>query len=583
MKTRSALVSSLAILAAAGLHAQDRSYGRSVVSTPYGIVASTWVQASQAGARILEEGGSAVDAAIATNAVLNASEPMMNGMGGDLFAIYWDAKTGKLYGLNASGWAPQGLTIEHLRAKGMTTMPQRGIDSVTVPGMVDGWTKLHARWGKLPWHELFEPAIFYADHGVTVPEMIHDYWAASARGLENNAESRRVFLPDGRVPAVGQIFMNPDLANTLRIIAARGEDAFYKGPIAQAILKTSAENGGTMTADDLAQYSAEWVEPISTTYRDWTIYELPPNGDGMAALEMLNIMEQFPPDPAGPRSPGELHTRIEAMKLAYADVKAYNGDPRFAKIPVDRLISKAWAAERAKRIDAAHANCMVAPGALGGSDTTYLSVVDHDGNIVSLIQSNYEEFGSGITVDGMGFVLQDRGGLFSLDPQSPNALAGRKRPFHTIIPGFMRRGDEHIGFGIMGGFNQPLAHAQFVSNLVDYHMNIQAALEEPRFTVNAKLGCHIVIESRVGQGAIDSLTKMGHQLEVRKEYTTAMGRGNVVLHNSATGINYGASDPRADGAAIPEQPKFPEAAPESLAKSMKKPTVVQTSQQVRER
>ena len=215
---------------------------------------------------------------------------------------------------------------------------------------------------------------------------------------------------------------------------------------------------------------------FSTTYRDWTVYELPPNGDGMAALEMLNIMEQFPADPAGPRSPGELHTRIEAMKLAYADVKAYDGDPRFSKIPVPQLLAKAYAAQRAKLIDSAHANCTVAPGALPGSDTTYLTVVDHDGNIVSFIQSNYAEFGSGITVDGMGFVLQDRGGLFKLDPKSPDALAGRKRPIHTIIPGFMQRGDEHIGFGIMGGWNQPLAHAQFVSNVADYHMNIQAAL-----------------------------------------------------------------------------------------------------------
>jgi gamma-glutamyltranspeptidase / glutathione hydrolase len=541
----------------AAVGAQDRSYGRSVVSTPYGIVATSWVQASQAGARILEQGGSAVDAAIAANAVLHASEPMTNGMGGDLFAIYWDAKTGKLYGLNASGWAPKALTIEHLKAKGITSMPQEGIDSVTVPGMVDGWTKLHERWGKLPWRALFQPAIFYADHGVTVAEMVHDYWAGAEALVKTNAESSRVFLPEDKVPATGQIFLNPELANALRMVAERGEEAFYKGPIAQAILKTSAEQGGTMTAEDLATYSAEWVEPISTTYRDWTVYELPPNGDGMAALEMLNIMEQFPPDPAGPHSAGELHTRIEAMKLAYADVKAYNGDPRFSKIPVEQLLAKSFAAQRSKLIDPAKANCSVALGSLGGSDTTYLTVVDSNGNILSFIQSNYSAFGSGITVDGMGFVLQNRGGLFSVDRQSPNALAGHKRPFHTIIPGFMQRGDEHIGFGIMGGFNQPLAHAQFVSNVVDYHMNIQAAMEEPRFTVNGKLGCDIVIESRVTQGSIDQLTKMGHQLEVRKEYTTAMGRGQAVLHDSATGVNYGASDPRADGAAVPESPKFP--------------------------
>jgi gamma-glutamyltranspeptidase/glutathione hydrolase len=265
-------------------------------------------------------------------------------------------------------------------------------------------------------------------------------------------------------------------------------------------------------------------------------------------------MEQFPPAPGGPDSAAELHTRIEAMKLAYADVKAYDGDPRFSKIPVDQLISKPWAATRAGLIDPNKANCTVAPGALGRSDTTYLSVVDRDGNILSLIQSNYAGFGSGITVDGMGFVLQDRGGLFSFDSRSPNALAGRKRPFHTIIPAFMQRGGQHIGFGIMGGMNQPLAHAQFVSNIADYHMNIQAALEEARFTVSSELGCHIVIESRVTPATIDRLTQMGHILDVRKEYSSSMGRGQAVLHNSATGVNFGASDPRADGAAIPESP-----------------------------
>ena len=533
---------------------QDRAYGRSVVSTRYGIVATSGVQASQAGARVLEEGGSAIDAGIAANAVLGVSEPMMNGMGGDLFAIYWDAKTGKLYGLNASGWSPRGLTIEHLRAKGETTMPQFGIDAVTVPGAVEGWTKLHERFGRLPWARLFQPAIYYADHGLPVAEMIHDYWAAAAPGLEGNAESRRVFLPGGKAPETGEIFRDPDLAKALRMVAEQGESAVYRGAIAQAILKTSADEGGTMTAADLAEYSAEWVEPIHTTYRDWTIYELPPNGDGMAALEMLNIMEQFPAAAGGPRSAAELHTRIEAMKLAYADVKRYDGDPRFGKIPVEELISKEWAAQRAKLVDESQANCDVAPGALHGSDTTYLSVVDREGNILSLIQSNYEAFGSGITVEGMGFALQDRGGLFSMDPASPDALAGRKRPFHTIIPGFMERGDEHIGFGIMGGMNQPLAHAQFVSNVVDYGMNIQAALEAPRFTVHPQLGCHIVIENRVGQATLDELTKMGHLLEVHDAYTTRMGRGQAVLHDSSTGVNYGASDPRADGAAVPESP-----------------------------
>ena len=542
---------------AACLSAQDRSYGRSVVITKYGIVATSYVQASQAGARVLEQGGSAIDAGIAANAVLGVAEPMMNGIGGDLFVIYWDAKTGKLYGLNASGWAPQGLTIEHLKARGVTAMPQSGIDSVTVPGVVDGWTKLHDRFGKLPWRDLFQPAIFFANHGYPVPELIHDYWKASLPGLMQNPESQRVFLSSGTVPETGEIFRNPGIAQALTRIANDGESAFYKGAIAQAILKTSAELGGTMAADDLAQYSAEWVEPISTRYRDWTVYELPPNGDGMAALEMLNIMEQFQPAPGGPHSAAELHTRIEAMKLAYADVKAYDGDPRFGNIPVKQLLSKEYAAKRASLIDPVRANCAVAPGVLSGSDTTYLSVVDRDGNVLSFIQSNYAAFGSGVTVQGMGFALQNRGGLFSLDPASPNALAGHKRPFHTIIPAFMENGDQHIGFGIMGGMNQPLAHAQFVSNVVDYKMNIQAALEEPRFTVNAKLGCNIVIESRVTPESIEQLTKMGHILEVRKEYSATMGRGQAVLHDSTTKVNYGASDPRADGAAVPEAPQMP--------------------------
>ena len=538
------------------LSPQDRSYGRSVVSSQYGIVATSEMQASQAGARVLERGGSSTDAAIAANAVLGVVEPMMNGIGGDLFAIYYDAKTGKLYGLNASGWSPKGLTLEHLLSKGVTKMPLFGIDSVTVPGAVDGWQKLHDRWGKLPMRELLAPAIWYAEHGFPVPEFIDEDWKDERSGLMKDPESRRVFLIHEVAPQSGQIFRNPDVAHALTLIADRGETAYYKGEIAQAILKTSAELGGTMTADDLASYSAEWVEPIHVTYRDWSIYELPPNGDGMAALEMLNIMEQQKPDPGGPYSPGELHARIEAMKLAYADVKAYDGDPRFSKIPVEELLSKTWAAKRAALINPRKANCTVAPGALGKSDTTYLTVVDREGNIISLIQSNYEGFGSGITVRGMGFVLQDRGGLFSMDPKSPDVLAGRKRPFHTIIPAFMQHGSEHIGFGIMGGMNQPLAHAQFVSNVVDYHMNIQQALEEARFTVSPKLGCNIVIESRVGEPAIDALTKMGHLLDVHKEYTMRMGRGNVVMHDDATRVNFGASDPRADGAAIPEEPQF---------------------------
>ncbi len=543
----------LLLTSSMSMSARDRSNARSMVVTRYGIVATSHVQASVAGAQILARGGSAVDAAIAANAVLGVTEPMMNGIGGDLFAIYWEAKTGKLYGLNASGWAPRGLTIAHVKAQDATAMPVEGIDSVTVPGAVAGWHALHERFGRLVWKDLFQGAISYADDGYPVPEIIASYWQDAAESLAYDAEARRVYLPGGKPPAVGQVFQNHDLAKALRLLAQNGADAFYKGEIARAIVNTSQSLGGTMAADDLAEFSPEWVEPISTTYRDWTIYELPPNGQGMAALEMLNIMETTLPSPEGPLSVTELHKKIEAMKLAYADLERYNADPRFAKIPVKGMLSKEYARERAKLINPAKANCDVAAGAPPFSDTTYLSVVDREGNIVSLIQSNYEAFGAGIVVRGMGFALQDRGALFSLDPASPNALAPRKRPFHTIIPAFMERGDQHVGFGIMGGANQPLAHAQFVSNVVDYGMNIQEALENARFTVSPQRGCNIVIESRVPPEVRQKLSAMGHQLDVRREYTTAMGRGQAVLHDSKSKVNYGASDARADGAAVPEQ------------------------------
>jgi len=534
--------------------AQDRSHARSMVVTKFGIVATSHVLASQAGAQILAQGGSAADAAIAANAVLGVTEPMMNGMGGDLFAIYWDAKSGKLYGLNSSGWAPKALTLEHLKSKAAGSMPQDGIDTVTVPGAVAGWDALHSRFGKVSWKDLFQPAIFYSQKGYPVPELIHDFWLESADDVSKDPESRRVYLPNGKPPAIGEIFQNQDLAKALALIAHQGASACYRGDIARAILATEKELGGTMAADDLAQFKPEWVEPISTTYRGWTVYELPPNGQGMAALEMLNIMEAIPARADGPLSVAELHKKIEAMKLAYADLYRYNADPRFAKVPVKGLLSKDYAKERAKLIDPAKANCEVMAGAPPQSDTTYLTVVDRNGNIVSLIQSNYASFGSGITVRGMGFALQNRGALFSLDPASPNVLAPRKRPFHTIIPAFMEKGNEHIGFGIMGGPNQPLAHAQFVSNVVDYGMNIQAALENARFTVSGKRGCNILIESRVKPEVRDRLSAMGHLLEVRKEYSAAMGRGQAVLHDSSTSVNYGASDARADGSAEPEFP-----------------------------
>jgi gamma-glutamyltranspeptidase/glutathione hydrolase len=552
---RSPFVLSLLLIVAAPLSAQDRSYGRSMVINDRGIVATSHTLASQAGAQTLARGGSAMDAAIAANAVLGVTEPMMNGIGGDLFLLYWHAQTGKLYGLNASGWAPLGLSIEYLRKKGITQMPQVGIDSVTVPGAVEGWAKAHARFGRLPWKDVFTPAIYYAEHGYPVPELIHEFWEDSEQTLKQTPEAEQLYLPGGQAPEVGEMFSNPELGKTLRLIAEHGRDAFYRGEIAQAIVSTSAALGGTIQPDDLADFSAEWVEPISINYRGWKVYELPPNGQGMAALEMLNIMSNLQADKAGPLAPMELHHRMEAMKLAYADLYRYNADPRFAKVPVQGLLSHDYARQRAALIDAEKANCKVASSTPPKSDTTYLAAIDKDGNIVSLIQSLYDAFGSGVAVKGRGFVLQDRGGLFVLDPNHPNALVPRKRPFHTIIPAFMEQGDTHIGFGIMGGPNQPLAHAQFVSNIVDYRMNIQAALSEPRFTVRPTeegIGCDIVIESRVQPETLEQLRQKGHKLKLRKEYSTAMGRGQAVLRNSKTKINFAASDPRADGSAEPE-------------------------------
>jgi gamma-glutamyltranspeptidase/glutathione hydrolase len=551
-----ALLSILILAMTYNASTQDRSYGRSVVMTDKGIVATSHYLASQAGAEVLGQGGSAMDAAIAANAVLGVTEPMMNGIGGDLFLIYWDAKAGKLYGLNASGWAPRKLTIEFLAQHGITAMPHDGIHSVTVPGAVEGWSQAHKRFGRLPWKELFTPAIYYAEHGYAVPEIIHDYWVDEGPKLEKTGEARRVFLPGGKVPEIGSRFNNPDIAKSLRLLAETGRDAFYKGEIAQAIVSTSAAFGGTMELQDLADFSAEWVEPVSIDYRGWKVYELPPNVQGVAALEMLNIMSNFPPDKGGPKGAVELHKKIEAMKLVYADLYRYNADPRFAKVPVTGLLDKAYAAQRASKIDPDKANCNPGPGN-PASDTTYLAAVDKDGNIASLIQSNYSGFGSGVVVNGRGFALQNRGALFSLDASHPNALQPRKRPFHTIIPAFMERGDVHIGFGIMGGANQPLAHAQFVSNLVDYGMNIQGAMEAPRFTVTSGQGtCDILIESRVAPDVIQALRQKGHNLIVRGEYTSLMGRGQAVMHNTKTGMNSAASDPRADGVAEPEPRGF---------------------------
>jgi gamma-glutamyltranspeptidase/glutathione hydrolase len=524
-----------------------------MVVTRYGIVAAEQPLACQIGTRILAQGGNAVDAAVAVNAALGVFAPMANGIGGDLFAIVYEAKTGKLYGLNASGWSPAGLTLDVLKTKGFSKMPQTGIDSVTVPGAVDGWEKLLKRFGRKTLADLLAPAIRYAEEGFPVTEIFSSYWVDSEKKLLTN--SAQTFLLNGHAPRPGEMFRNPDLAWSLKQIAKHGRKAFYEGEIAKRILATSGELGGKMTAEDLAKFSSQWVEPISTTYHGWTVCELPPNGQGIGALLMLNLMERFPLADLGPGSAEAFHIMIEAKKLAYADVLRYVCDPQINKVPVASLLSKDYAQSRAGLVDLGKANCSVDAGDPPriGSDTTYFCVVDGEGNMVSYIQSNYESFGSGIVVRGGGFALQNRGGLFSLDPASPNVLAGHKRPLHTIIPAFMSKGDVRIVFGIMGGWNQAQAHAQFVSDLVDYHMNIQAALEAPRFTKQTFTGCDVDVESRVPEAVRSALTAKGHQLKVRGPFASQVGGGQAILRDFATGINYGASDPRKDGLALPER------------------------------
>lgn len=531
---------------------------RSMVVSKLGIVSTPQFLASQAGAHILEQGGNAIDAAIAANAVMGVVQPYVNGIGGDLFMIYYDAKTQKLYGLNSSGWTPKALTLEYLKSKGITTLDPIGVNTIDIPGAVAGWDAMHKRFGTLPFSTTLAPAIYYAQNGFPLAERNARYWVS--KRLMNQPGYKETYVIWPHPPRPGDLFRNPALANSLRQIAAHGRDAFYNGPMTETMVKFLDAHGGLHTVEDFRDFQPEWVEPISTTYHGWTVYELPPNGQGLAALSMLNIMEHFPLAQYGHNSVDALHVMIEAKKLAYADMYKYVGDPRFTPIPVKQLISKDLAAKRAKLIDMNKASCEVVPSDIEaeldrhGNSTIYLSVIDKDGNIVSLIQRNYAGYGTGFVTPGLGFSFQNRGDLFRIEPGLPNSIAGHKRPLHTIIPAFMEKGDIRIGFGIMGGWNQAQAHAQFVSNIVDFHMNVQSALEQPRFTKETFAGCDVMMEETIPADVRAGLAARGHQIKLLEPFSFAVGQGAAVVRDLSRNVNFAAGDPRSDGAAIPQEP-----------------------------
>jgi gamma-glutamyltranspeptidase / glutathione hydrolase len=502
----------------------DRTSGwlaqtRSEVLARNGMVATSQPLASQAGLQILKQGGNAFDAAVASAAVLNLVEPASAGIGGDVFVIAWVAKEKTLIALNASGRAPAGATPDHLAARGFAKhMPAHGIDSATVPGTVDGWDLLLKRAGTMTFKETLEPAAVLAEQGFGVTERIRNDWIYGATVLANDPDSVKTYLINGKPPNTYDVFRNPDLARTFRLLQAQGRDVFYKGEIAQAIIAKSRALGGTMTLDDLSSTQATWETPLSTNYHGYDVYEMPPSTQGFAALEMMNILEVCAPKlgvnlaALGPRSPAYWHFLVEAKKLAYTDLYAFNADPAFASVPVSRLISKSYAAELCSRIDPKKAGTPEPKGdPVGG--TVYLAAADRWGNMVSFIYSIYDSFGSGVTVPGYGFVLNDRGALFSLDRNSPNLLAPRKRPFHTLLPGFlMKDGRPVMAFGLMGGSQQAQGHAQVLVDMIDLGANPQAASDAARFT-HAQASNTLILESTLYKLVGARLQALGHKVE----------------------------------------------------------------------
>ena len=509
--------------------AYDRLTGRkdasrSEVIAEHGMVCAAHPLAVQIGIDILKEGGSAVDAAIAVNAALGLMEPVANGIGGDLFAIVWDAETQKLYGLNASGRSPYLLTIDEVKGKGHERIPYTGVLPQTVPGCVDGWFELHERFGKLPMKKILEPAIKYSENGFPVTEVIAHYWELGGRRLKDEPNFAETYLPGGRAPKEGEIFKNPNLARTYGILVKKGRNAFYRGEIARTIDAFMQRTGGYLRLKDFEDHTSTWVEPVSTTYRGYDVWELPPSGQGIAALQMLNILEGFDIAAMGFGSAEYLHLLTEAKKLAFDDRARFYADPEFVDIPVDELISKEYAARRRVLIDSDRAMREVTPSdvVLESGETIYLTVADKDRNLVSLIQSNYAGFGSGPVPNGLGFCIQDRGALFNLDPEHPNALLPHKRPFHTIIPAMVtKEGVPVFSFGVMGGSMQPQGHVQVLCNIIDFGMGIQEAGDAPRLRHTGSSqptgevmtgGGTVLLESGFSPEVIRALVAKGHSL-----------------------------------------------------------------------
>lgn len=541
--------------------AQDRITGlpyatRSEVIAQNGMACTSQPLATQVALDILKAGGNAIDAAIAANAVLGLVEPTGNGIGGDLFAIVWDAKTQKLYGLNASGRSPYELTLDYFKENGYEKIPSHGPLSVSVPGCVDGWFELHQKFGQLKMEEILQPAIEYARNGFPVSEVIAHYWQINSRILQKYPGFEEIFMPGGKAPAKGEVFKNPYLANTLEQIARDGRDVFYKGDMAKKMVNYLREQGGFFNLKDFEDHTSEWVEPVSTNYRGYDVWELPPNGQGIAALQMLNILENFDIGSMGFGSPEYMHLFIEAKKLAFEDRAKFYADPDFNKLPVEQLISKNYGKERAKLIDLNRAGRNYPAGEPDTDNTIYLTTADKDGNMVSLIQSNFRGMGSGMTPGKLGFILQDRGELFTLEEGHMNVYEPHKRPFHTIIPAFITKdGKPFISFGVMGGDMQPQGHVQIVCNIIDFGMNLQEAGDAPRIEhtgssqpTGEKMtdGGEVNLETGFSYETIRKLMGKGHKIGFANG---PYGGYQAIMRDEKNKVYYGASESRKDGQA----------------------------------